>query len=170
MYRIGTVEFGQMKNNVHQSQLSVYRLILPLVAAVLVTILMMVMATYGYSHDKREPNHVLQNQDLQNQDPQNQSESYPKHTAPIRVTVREAKQSKYHDIPIEISGIVLRQTGPQSVLIHDGTAAIEIELSPAQVPPNGLKPNMRLRVRGEISHDGHQNTHEVEATELYWYF
>ena len=165
MYRIGTVEFGQMKNNVRQSQLSVYRLTLPLVATVLVTILMMVMTNYGYSHNKREPNHVLQNQD-----PQNQSEPHPKHTAPLRVTVREAKQSKYHDIPIEISGIVLRQTGPQSVLIHDGTAAIEIELSPAQVPPNGLKPNMRLRVRGEISHDGHQNTHEVEATELYWYF
>ena len=152
-----------MKNIVRSSQLLGYRLILPLVATALITILLTLMTSYVYSHNKPVPKSVANGG-------QDHDVSVPKNTDPIKVTVREAKQAKYHDIPIEISGIVLRQTGPQSVLIHDGTAAIEIELTPSQVPANGLKPNTRLRVRGEISHDGHQNTHEVEATELYWSF
>ncbi len=90
-------------------------------------------------------------------------------TKALKITIREALQSEYHDRYIELTGVVLRQTGPLSVLIHDGTAAIEISLQPTQIPNGGLKPNTRLRVKGEISRDG-QSAHEVEVTELFWTF
>ncbi len=93
----------------------------------------------------------------------------PKPEQALKITVGEALKPEYRDRYIELSGIVLRQTGPLSVLIHDGTAAIEISLQPSQIPNGGLKPNTRLRVKGEISRDG-QNAHEVEVTELFWTF
>ncbi|CAM3474864.1 NirD/YgiW/YdeI family stress tolerance protein [Parendozoicomonas haliclonae] len=94
---------------------------------------------------------------------------YPENDEPTRLTIREALRAERHNYMIELSGVVLRQTGPHSAIIHDGTAAIEVELPPAQVPSHGLKANSHVRVRGEINHEGHR-AHEVEVTEAFWSF
>ena len=86
-----------------------------------------------------------------------------------KITVREALGEELHDTPVEISGVVLRQTGPDTLLIHDGTAAVEVEVPPEQIPPGGLKANTRIRIRGEITYD-EEGSREVEANQLFWTF
>ncbi len=86
-----------------------------------------------------------------------------------RISVDQVLQEEHHGNVADISGTVLRQIGPSSVLIHDGTAAVEVELPPDQIPKGGFKPNTRIRIRGEITHN-EDDVHEVQACQLFWVF
>ena len=90
-------------------------------------------------------------------------------STPEKISVREALSKNYHDAQIEISGVVLRQIGPNTVLVHDGTAAVEVDIPLEQIPPGGLKSNTRIRIKGEISHENN-GSHEVEANQIFWSF
>lgn len=95
------------------------------------------------------------------------SQNTPK--PPSKVTVKEALGDEYHGERVDITGVVLRQVGPETILLHDGTAAIEVDIPPSQIPPDGLKPNTRIRIKGEVTQEDN-SAHEVEANQIFWTF
>ena len=90
-------------------------------------------------------------------------------SAEVKATIKDVLSEDFHDKKVEISGVVLRQVGPGTVIIHDGTAAIEVDVPPEQLPIDGLRPNTRIRIKGEVAHE-HEGNHEVEANQLFWSF
>ena len=85
---------------------------------------------------------------------------------PAKVTVKEALGDEYHGERVDITGVVLRQVGSETILLHDGTAAIEVDIPPSQIPPDGLKPNTRIRIKGEVTQEDN-SAHEVEANQIF---
>ncbi|WP_281646534.1 NirD/YgiW/YdeI family stress tolerance protein [Parendozoicomonas sp. Alg238-R29] len=88
---------------------------------------------------------------------------------PHKVTVKEALSENHHGGTVDITGVVLRQIGPETILLHDGTAAIEVDVPPNHIPQSGLKPNTRIRIKGEVTHEDN-GSHEVEANQVFWTF
>ena len=88
---------------------------------------------------------------------------------PSKVTVKEALSEQLLGETVDITGVVIRQVGSETILLHDGTAAIEVDVPPDQIPQDGLKPNTRIRIKGEVTHE-ENGSHEVEANQVYWVF
>ncbi|WP_196221434.1 NirD/YgiW/YdeI family stress tolerance protein [Sansalvadorimonas verongulae] len=88
---------------------------------------------------------------------------------PSKITVKEALSEDFHGKTVDITGVVIRQIGPETILLHDGTAAIEVDVPPNQIPQGGLKPNTRIRIKGEVTLEG-RGSHEVEANQVFWVF
>lgn len=86
-----------------------------------------------------------------------------------KISVREALSEDFHDAQVEINGVILRQIGPNTVLVQDGTAVVEVDIPPEQIPSGGLKSNTRIRIKGEITHEKSGN-HEIEANQIFWSF
>ena len=89
--------------------------------------------------------------------------------APSKVTVKEALSEELHGETVDITGVVIYQVGPGTILLHDGTAAIEVDVPSSQIPKDGLKPNTRVRIKGEVTHE-ESSSHEVEANQVFWVF
>ena len=88
---------------------------------------------------------------------------------PPRSSVQEIIQ-KEEGTSVDVIGVVLRQIGPRTVLVHDGTAAVEVDIPPEQVPEGGLKPNARIRIRGELVKDSETEDVELDASQIFWSF
>ncbi len=88
---------------------------------------------------------------------------------PNRSTVEEVIK-KDDGTRVDITGVVLRQIGPRTVLVHDGTAAVEVDVPPDQIPEGGLRPNVRIRIRGELVKDEDGNNTELDANQIFWSF
>ncbi|MCL6271157.1 NirD/YgiW/YdeI family stress tolerance protein [Sansalvadorimonas sp. 2012CJ34-2] len=88
---------------------------------------------------------------------------------PKRTSVQEVIQ-KDDGTQVDITGVVLRQVGPRTVLVHDGTAAVEVDIPPDQVPEGGLKPNVRIRIRGELVKEDETGNPELDANQVFWSF
>ena len=86
-----------------------------------------------------------------------------------KITVREALHADQPHAEVEISGIVLRQTGTHQVLLHDGNEIIEIEIPFSQMPSGGFHINTRVKIKGEIIHEEFGD-HAVEVNEVFWLF
>ena len=93
----------------------------------------------------------------------------PAGEVPPRSSVKEIIQ-KHDGAQVDITGVVLRQIGPRTVLVHDGTAAVEVDIPPDQVPEGGLRPNVRIRIRGELVRDEAGGNTELDANQIFWSF
>ena len=86
-----------------------------------------------------------------------------------KVTVRETLKSKQPGKSVDITGVIIRQVGPNTVLMHDGTAAIEVDIPQEQIPPGGLRSNLRIRIKGQVVTED-EGEKEVSANQAFWSF